>query len=208
MRNNTTARLREVVTDKFVIDLNMPTEYPPIEARPTEEGGVRDRFFASVAELPDELNVIRPFRPDGFPESNKNTFYVAEGGDDSADGSAGTPLRTIEEALMRVSGLGGAKIVVRDGDYDLPRSVVIGEEHSGTATSPLIITSEGERKPRISASFSIPVSSFRPVPEGRMRRRLKPDAAEHVVCSDLRKLGNTDRWRISSESISPSRDPR
>ena len=198
MRNNTTARLREVVTDKFVIDLNMPTEYPPIEARPTEEGGVRDRFFASVAELPDELNVIRPFSPDGFPESDKNTFYVAEDGDDSADGSAGTPLRTIEEALMRVSGLGGAKIVVRDGDYDLSRSVVIGEEHSGTATSPLIITSEGERKPRISASFSIPVSSFRPVPEGRMRRRLKPDAAEHVVCSDLRKLGITEYGSVAN----------
>ena len=79
MRNNTTARLREVVTDKFVIDLNMPKDYPPIEARPTEEGGVRDRFFASVAELPDEITFVTTQElEDRYPEmDSKGREYMA-----------------------------------------------------------------------------------------------------------------------------------
>ena len=56
----------EVTRDKFIIEMNMPTEYPAIKARHTMEGGVRDRFFASVAELPDEITVIHPFNVDAF----------------------------------------------------------------------------------------------------------------------------------------------
>ncbi len=33
---------KEVTTDRFVIDLNMPADYPAIEAPVTEEGGVRE----------------------------------------------------------------------------------------------------------------------------------------------------------------------
>ena len=47
--------LKEITTDRYVIEMNMPTDYPKIEARSTEEGGVRDRLFKSVAELPDEI---------------------------------------------------------------------------------------------------------------------------------------------------------
>ena len=130
MRNNTVARLKEVVTDKFVIELNMPEEYPPIEARPTEEGGVRDRFFAAVAELPDEITVVRPFNTDAFPGSNINTFFVSPDGDDKSDGKKETPLKTIGEALERVKSLCGAKIVLMDGDFNLTEPLRIGPEHS------------------------------------------------------------------------------
>ena len=67
----------EVTRDKFIIEMNMPTEYPAIKARRTEDGGVRDRFFASVAELPKEVTVIHPFNVDAFAASNERTLYVA-----------------------------------------------------------------------------------------------------------------------------------
>ncbi|MBE5818335.1 MAG: hypothetical protein E7312_04675, partial [Clostridiales bacterium] len=66
-------RLKTVKADKFIIDLDMPESYPPIKARKTEEGGVRDRFMAAKAELPDEIKVIRPFDVNGFEKSNANT---------------------------------------------------------------------------------------------------------------------------------------
>ena len=65
-------RLRETTSDRFVIEMNMPKDYPAIEAPVTEEGGVRERFFKSVAELPDEITVVHPFNVDAFEESNKN----------------------------------------------------------------------------------------------------------------------------------------
>ena len=73
-------QLKETVSEQFIIEMNMPKEYPPIPARKTEEGGVRDRFMAAKAELPDEVTVIRPFNVDAFKGSNENTIYIAENG--------------------------------------------------------------------------------------------------------------------------------
>ena len=181
-----------VKTDLFRIDMNMPTEYPPIEARPTELGGVRDRFFKAVAELPDEITVIHPFCPNGFPESNKNTFYVAEDGCDTAAGTKDEPLATLHAALDRVKGLGGAKIVLRGGEYNFDRSALITKEHSGTEKSPLIITAEKGETPYISASVSIPASAFGPMTDERMISRLKPEVRGKVLEADLNALGITD----------------
>ncbi|MBR3991202.1 MAG: right-handed parallel beta-helix repeat-containing protein [Clostridia bacterium] len=192
MKKMTDRKLREVTAARFDIDLNMPKDYPPIEARPTEEGGVRDRFFASVAELPDEITVVRPFNTDAFPMSNANTFFVSPEGDDGNAGTKAAPLGTVAAALERVKGLGGAKIVLMGGDFDLTESLKIGPEHSGTESSPLIITADKGAHPKISASFSVPVSAFRPIPDGDMKKKLKKEAAEHVVCADLRRLGVTD----------------
>ena len=72
-------KLKEVTTDEFKLELNMPKEYPPIKARRTEDGGVRDRFMATKAELPDEITVIRPFNVDAFAKSNENFAEIIEG---------------------------------------------------------------------------------------------------------------------------------
>ena len=65
--------LRVITADKFKIDLNMPADYPAIDAPITEEGGVRERFLKSVKELPSEITAVHPFSPNGFKESNKKT---------------------------------------------------------------------------------------------------------------------------------------
>ena len=95
-------RLREETHERFVIDLNMPESYPPIPARRTEEGGVRDRFLAAMAELPDEVTVVRPFRVDAFV--HETVLYVAEKGCDTAAGTESAPLATLAEAVKRAEG--------------------------------------------------------------------------------------------------------
>jgi len=190
--------LKEVVTDEFVIEMNMPTEYPAIDSPVIEEGGVRDRFFKSVAELPDEITVIHPYNVDAFEGSNKNTLYVAENGCDCAEVTKDSPLATINEALKRVSGKGGAKIVVRGGEYNITEPIKITSEHSGTTKSPLIITAEKGEVPMISASTRIPTSAFEPLRDEKMLARLKPEVRDKVLVCDLPSIGITDFGAVRS----------
>ena len=189
-------KLKEVRTDRFVIDLNMPKEYPPIKARPTEEGGVRDRFFTAKAELPDEITVVRPFCTDGFEKSNANTVYVAPDGCDRGDGSRQHPLKTLEAALDAMKGKGGGKIVLRGGNYDLDKTVYLTGEHSGTEESPLIITAEEGETPVISASLKIRSGAFVPLTDETMITRLPACAKDKVFVADLKAEGITDYGTI------------
>ncbi len=193
--------LSEVTSDRFVIEMNMPTEYPPIEARHTMDGGVRDRFFASVAELPDEVTVIHPYNVDAFAESNSRTLYVAPNGDDSADGSLDAPLATPAAALSRLAGKNGGKIILRGGSYDLDETLRITGEHSGTVTSPLIITSYPGETPCLSASRTIPVSAFAPVTDESVLARLADSAKDKVLCADLTALGITEYGTVRGSKL-------
>ena len=190
--------LKEVTTDNFVIEMNMPTEYPAIDSPITEEGGVRDRFFKSVAELPDEITVVRPFNVDGFPESNKNTLYVAENGCDCHDGTKASPLATVHAALERLKGKNGGKIVLRGGDYNITEPILVTDEHSGTTSSPLIITAEKGEIPKVSASTKIPHDAFGPITDEKMLARLKPEVRDKVLVCDLPSVGITDFGVVKS----------
>ncbi|MBQ9995624.1 MAG: hypothetical protein IJP32_04585, partial [Clostridia bacterium] len=163
-------RLREETHERFVIDLNMPESYPPIPARRTEEGGVRDRFLAAMAELPDEVTVVRPFRVDAFV--HETVLYVAEKGCDTAAGTESAPLATLAEAVKRAEGKGGVKIVLCGGNYNLTEPVRITSAHSGTEETPLVITAAPGEVPYISASAEIPASAFVPVTDEAKLARL------------------------------------
>lgn len=182
----------EVTTDKFVIDLNMPTDYPAIEAPATEEGGVRERFFKSVAELPREITVVHPFNVDAFSKANEKALYISPDGNDCADGSKSSPLATVGEALERLKGKGGGKIVLSNGSYTVREPILITKEHSGTESCPLIITAEEGAVPRISSSYHIPASAFVPVTDEAVLSRLKDSAKDKVLVCDLAAAGIPD----------------
>ena len=190
-------RQSENVTDNFEISLNMPKSYPEIKARPTADGGVRDRFFAAVAELPDEITVVHPFNVDAFEKSNRNTLYVSPDGSDGATGKKEDPIRSPKEAADRVRGICGAKIVLRGGDYDLDETLVLGPEHSGKADSPLIITAEAGEKVRVSTSRKIPVSAFSHDANDGSFMKFRPKVRDSVLCADLLSLGITDLGAVS-----------
>lgn len=196
MKKYTERRLKEVFKTDFEIELNMPKSYPPIKARPTEEGGVRDRFFAAKAELPDEITVIRPFCTDAFEKSNANTLYVSPCGCDEADGSRDNPLKSPSEALKRLSGKQGGKIIFRGGDYNLSKTVLLTKEHSGTNVSPLILTAEKGETPSFTTSKKLSPSDFGPVSDEKILNRLKPEVRSKVLEIDLRKAGVTDFGKV------------
>ncbi|MBR6808501.1 MAG: hypothetical protein IKM46_09035 [Clostridia bacterium] len=187
--------LKEVVTDNYTIELNMPKDYPAIDAPATEEGGVRERFFKAVAELPHEITVVRPFNVDAFEGSNKNTFYVSPRGNDNSDGSKDAPLKTISEALDRVRGLGGAKIVLMKGNHLVSETVRITSQHSGKVNSPLIITSEGEDV-FISSSVDVPFTSVKPLCNEEIISHLPEAAKDKVMMIDLGELGLSEFGRF------------
>lgn len=184
--------LSEVKTDKYVIELNLPKNYPHINARKTEEGGVRDRFMAAKAELPDEITVIRPFNADAFEKSNVNTVYVATNGDDCNCGCKNSPLATLNEAVNRIKGKHGAKIVLRGGNYTVTQTVNLTSEHSGTQESPLIITAESGETPYLSGGTPIPHDAFCHVTDEKVLKRLNSAAKDHILVCDLKKLGLTN----------------
>ena len=191
-------KLKEVTSDKFVIELNLPKEYPAIPARKTEEGGVRDRFMAAKAELPDEITVVRPYNVDCFEKSNANTIYVSADGCDCNCGCKDKPVATLNEAINRAKGKNGAKIVMRGGSYSINETVKITAEHSGTQESPLIITNENGETPFLSGGILIPASAFSKVCDEEVYARLNPEAKDKIVVCDLKALGIEDYGTIGS----------
>lgn len=191
----------EVTRDRFVIEMNMPTEYPPIKARRTEDGGVRDRFFASVAELPNEVTVIHPFNVDAFEGSNERTLYVAVDGDDAAVGTKEAPLASLKEALSRLSGKKGGKIVLRGGYYNMTETLNITSEHSGSVESPLIITAEAGETPVLTTSKPIPVSAFVKSPDDEVMSLIPEEARKHIYCADLKACGIDDLGSVETAKL-------
>ncbi|MBE5818337.1 MAG: hypothetical protein E7312_04685 [Clostridiales bacterium] len=185
-------KLKETSSGDFVIELNMPKEYPPIKARKTEEGGVRDRFMVAKAELPDEITIVRPFNVDMFEGSNVNTIYVSPTGCDSASGSTKDPVKTLTEALKRAENKGGAKIVLKSGRYNIDKTVNITSLHSGTTKSPLIITAEEQDSAYISSSKVIPTSLFKRITDDAVLSRLKDEVRDKVMVANLFECGIND----------------
>ncbi|MCQ2456299.1 MAG: right-handed parallel beta-helix repeat-containing protein [Clostridia bacterium] len=199
MKDMLNRHLSEQTKDKFVIEMNMPTYYPPIEAAKTEEGGVRERFFKSLAELPDEVTVVHPFNVDAFSEPL--TIYVAENGDDAHEGTKENPIATLHEAARRAEGKGGAKIILRGGSYTLTEPVVLTEAHSGTEESPLIFTAEKGEAPMISAGMKIPASAFVKLTDEKMLSRLKPEVRDNVLVADITAAGITEFGTVAGSNL-------
>ena len=179
-------------SQKMYIRLNMPDDFPAIKAAPTEQGGVRDRFFAAKAELPKEINIIEPFQVESFSTSRKNTVFVAPTGSDSGKGTMQEPLATIQEALNRVRRKTGAVIYLRGGDYEIAEPIVLDDSFSGTEDAPFILSSYGKETPVLSCSKKIPVSTFSKLKDETMLARLRPQVRDKIYVADLKALGITE----------------
>src|SRR2546422_5077114 len=73
-----------------------------------------------------------------FPESRGQSFYVsASGGNDSNNGSASSPWRTIQKAAKTVGA--GATVIVSAGTYDERVQI----RRSGSSGSPITYQAQG-----------------------------------------------------------------
>ena len=101
----------------------------------TADASSADGFPVDEASTDGGLDGASAEGSSGEAGSASNTFYVATDGDDSHDGSIGSPWKTISHAMNTVAA--GATVMVRAGVYGEAVSVGV----SGTAGSPITLES-------------------------------------------------------------------
>jgi len=139
----------------------------------------------------NRLPVPTMFGRDKFPEIEikEADFYISTNGCDANDGSIDAPFATFERAREAARSSGKASVIaVKSGDYNLC-GFVLDERDSGCT-----YRAYGDGEVRICGGVKINNKDLeRPSPE--IIARLTPDAAEHIVCCDLKKYGLTvENW--------------
>ncbi|MFI3247842.1 MAG: right-handed parallel beta-helix repeat-containing protein [Rikenellaceae bacterium] len=87
-------------------------------------------------------------------------IYVAENGDDSANGSISHPLKTLQRAKELVRETGAEMVYFREGEYFSNRSVVFESDDSGDEQSPIIYSAYPGEQVRFTGSVKLPYEEF------------------------------------------------
>ena len=130
------------------------------------------------------------------------TYYVAPDGKDTNPGSQSAPFATLGRARDAVAqrkqsqGLprGGIAILVRGGEYQVNKSLVLTEADSGTADCPVVYRAYPGEKPIFRGG--VRVTGFGPVADAEVRNHLPEAARNQVVVADLKAQGVDDYGKI------------
>lgn len=120
-------------------------------------------------------------------------IYVAPNGDDKAAGTRELPLLTVEKASEHIASLSGKKevhVILKDGIYYLPNTLVFKPEHSGSEKYPVIIRSANEGKAIISGGDKLHLN-WEPYKNGIYKASVSKD----VIIDQL--YINGDRQRMA-----------
>ncbi len=85
-------------------------------------------------------------------------IHVSPRGDDAAEGTAGSPVATLSKArdlLRRAAGREAVTVMVADGVYELPETLVLGPEDSGTEAAPVRWKAENPGKVVLSGGVTL-----------------------------------------------------
>lgn len=112
-------------------------------------------------------------------------IYVSPSGNDSADGSAKSPVKTISRAieLSRKGDASSRAVIVNDGIYMLDKKIQIGSADNG-----LVIKAAPGAAPRIIGGFNVPRETFTAVTDPAIAERLPQQVRGKVLELDLKKL--------------------
>ncbi len=128
-------------------------------------------------------------------------FFVAPDGDDQNDGSRKQPFRTIaraQQALRQTAG--GARVVLREGDYVLAEGLVFEAADGGSESDPVVIkAADGER---VRLLGGVVLDHPCPVDDEEALERLDTAVRESVCCWDLRAAGLNDYGHLQSRGFS------
>lgn len=125
-------------------------------------------------------------------------IYVAPYGDDSADGSIEEPFKTIEKASKVVAGIANKdeyksiEIILRGGDYRLPKTIKLGAENSGTSRVPVVYKAYQGETPVIKGSVELDVPTARQPLSENVVKRIRPEVQDKVIVFDLKENGISD----------------
>lgn len=122
------------------------------------------------------------------------TVYCAPNGDDNAEGTIESPLKTLDGARKRVAKLKSQNknvpitVYFRGGEYHVKGTTAFTEEDSGTETAPVTYAAYEEEKPIFTGATKIPTDKFKPLSDKDAQR--VPEAARpYVGVADLKDLG-------------------
>ena len=127
-------------------------------------------------------------------------FHVSPTGNDTANGSAENPFRTLERArdamrrLKKIHGgtlpKGGVKVLIEGGAYPIRQTFNLASQDSGTLKAPIIYQAKSGQKPIFCGRIRI--MKWKPISNARLRDKLDPSVRDKVLEADLKALGVTN----------------
>lgn len=130
-------------------------------------------------------------------KEDKMIFFIAPDGADSNNGSKERPFSSLERARdavrehrVRNGGPeGGARILIRGGEYERSTTFFLTEEDSGVEGGPVEYRAYGDEEVFFTGGVTLDPSAFTPVTDAAILARIPEKARERVVQVDLRALG-------------------
>ncbi len=152
-------------------------------------------FFCVLAVCCMMLNTS--CKTDGKQNKKETVLYVSTHGSDQNDGSREKPFLTLERARDAVrkidkSDCGQITVSIEPGEYRVG-SLTFSDEDSGTETCPVVYGCFDEAPAVLNGGITLDPTAFGRVEDEKMRRRLSASAVDHVICTDLTKLGLTEK---------------
>jgi len=134
---------------------------------------------------------------------------VSPSGSDTDTGAPGHPFKTLARAQQRVREIigqgvpaGGIVVWVREGVYELTKTLSLGENDSGTAGNPVVWRARPGESARISGGRRVPAAAFVPVDDADpVKARIDPVARDHVMRVDLTAQGISDFGALSKRGF-------
>jgi len=125
-------------------------------------------------------------------------LHVRPDGSDRAPGTTARPLATwagARDAIRRLKAAGplpagGVTVELAAGTYEQTAALALTAADSGTAAAPIVYRAAPGAEVRLTGGKV--VTTFRPVTDRAVLRRLDPAARRHVVQADLKALGTAD----------------
>ena len=131
------------------------------------------------------------------------TWVIAPNGDDTAKGTAETPLKSLKEALRRAEARpsGAAEIFLKAGKYSVEDTCVIGPQHASAVKGALRI--HGEVGAVLSGFRNVPVGAWTR-PDAATLKQLRPEVRSHVLALSLELIGSGDLGHLSRRGFNLS----
>lgn len=133
-------------------------------------------------------------------------LYVAPNGNDSNDGSEGSPFATVQKAKDTIKSMnasnslpeGGVTVYLRGGTYYMEEGMTFTKEDSGKEGSLITYTAYPGEDVTISGQIPLEKSWFKAADDDAKKIMLDKNAADKVLMVDLKEHGITDYGEMST----------
>ncbi len=124
--------------------------------------------------------------------ASKNIYVSTSGNDETGDGSAQKPYKTINKARLSLRGeelTAPASVIISGGEYNLSEGLVFDAADSGTAECPITYNAEEGERVLLKGTTKLDTSKIRTVGDADILARLEENIREKVVEIDLTEQG-------------------